>query len=194
MFNFLKSKNEIGKSEAQKLYVFSLGNPGKQYEKTRHNAGRIVCERIINKNIFEKLEREFLKYEGEKKRSVSIEYADPDTYMNESGKFIKNFLKYKKDKDNAKVVIFYDDIDLPFAEVKKSFGRSAGGHNGVESVIKELGSKDFYRIRIGIGGKPHPEMLLQDYVLSKLTEDEVEKLKNLDTIVAEKLRDIVIGK
>jgi PTH1 family peptidyl-tRNA hydrolase len=94
----------------------------------------------------------------------------------------------------SNVIIFYDDIDLPFGEIKMSYARSSGGHNGVESVIKELGSKDFYRIRVGIGSKPHKDMLLQDYVLMKMSEDEISFLQN--DIVKNKVKsclDQIIG-
>jgi PTH1 family peptidyl-tRNA hydrolase len=108
--------------------------------------------------------------------------------MNESGKFIKQYLKYN---NNVIPVIVYDDIDLEFAKVKISFGRSAGGHNGVQNVIDELGTEDFIRIRIGIGGKPHKEMLLQDYVISKLSKDEVNQLRDLSKKI-ESIVDVIV--
>jgi peptidyl-tRNA hydrolase, PTH1 family len=76
------------------------------------------------------------------------------------------------------VIIIYDDIDLDFGKIKISIDRSSGGHNGVQSVIDHIASKNFYRLRIGIGGKPHKEMLLQDYVLSKLSQEELTQLNN----------------
>ena len=156
------------------IYIFSLGNPGAEYKYTRHNAGRIVCDEIIKARLFE-----------------GVKYFEPDTHMNLTGKYIKEKLRYAN-KENLKIVIVYDDIDLAVGDIKLSFARSSGGHNGVESVIKELGTKDFYRLRIGIGGKPIKEMLLQDYVLSKLKEDEVKILKNLKEKVIEKIKEIAL--
>ena len=156
------------------IYIFSLGNPGAEYKYTRHNAGRIVCDEIIKARLLE-----------------DIKYFEPDTYMNLTGKYIKEKLRYAN-KENLKVVIVYDDIDLAVGDIKMSFARSSGGHNGVESVIKELGTKDFYRLRIGIGGKPIKEMLLQDYVLSKLKEDEIKILKSLKDKVIEKIKEIAL--
>ena len=150
-----------------KYTIFSLGNPGAQYEYTRHNAARLACE---------------------ESRFESAAYVVPDCYMNESGKFIKQYLKYN---NNVIPVIVYDDIDLEFAKVKISFGRSAGGHNGVQNVIDELGTEDFIRIRIGIGGKPHKEMLLQDYVISKLSKDEVNQLRDLSKKI-ENIVDVIV--
>lgn len=179
----------------QTLYIFSLGNPGPKYSKTRHNAGRIVCDEMVSKKLFENIESLC--------DEVKIKYYEPDTYMNETGKFIKEELRYKSfwkmlkskiiedDEDRDKLVIVYDDIDLPLGEVKLSYGRSSGGHNGVESVMSETGTRDFYRIRIGIGGKPHPEMLLQDYVLSKLTDEEIKIIKNSVPKVIDRIMDIV---
>lgn len=149
-------------SPTSKLYLFSLGNPGDKYKSTRHNAGRIAADAIGMSKIEE----------------TGAEYYIPDTFMNESGKFIKKILKNKNYISNQ-VVIVYDDLDIPFGEVKLSIGRSSGGHNGVENVINELGTRDFYRIRVGIGAKPHQEMLLQDYVLSKLSNEEIEILKSI---------------
>ena len=150
------------------FYIFSLGNPvdSKQtkYKYTRHNAGRILC------NIFD-----FKKLSENEK--VKLEYIIPDCYMNESGKFILDYIKYKN-VEASSIVVAYDDIDINFGDLKLSFGRSSGGHNGVESVIQALNTKDFYRIRVGIGEKKIKEMLLQDYVLSKLEEQEIKYLES----------------
>lgn len=174
IFNLINNKKES--EESFNLKVFSLGNPGSKYEKTRHNAGRIVADLFFANN-----------------NNSSIQYLVPDTFMNETGKFIKKEIKYSNTNINN-VIIFYDDIDLPFGEIKMSYARSSGGHNGVESIIKELGSKDFYRIRVGIGSKPHKDMLLQDYVLMKMSEDEISFLQN--DIVKNKVKyclDQIIG-
>ena len=167
------------------LYIFSLGNPGAEYQHTRHNAGRIVCDEMISKNIFENIEIEAKKILN---TNLSIKYFEPTTFMNNTGKYIRE--KMRNAKEGSIVVIIYDDIDLDLGDVKLSHGRSSGGHNGVQSVIDVLGTKDFYRVRIGIGGKPIKEMLLQDYVLSKLKQSEINLLKESVEKVAEKIREI----
>ena len=111
--------------------VVGLGNPGKEYENTRHNAGRILV------GMIEK------KLEGSK-----IKFITPDTFMNNSGKAVAPLVKSKKDL--AQLVVIYDDIDLPLGKIKISFNRSSGGHNGLNSVIKSLKSQEFLRIRVGI--------------------------------------------
>ncbi len=172
-----------------KLAIFPLGNPGDKYKKTRHNAARIVCVSI--------------------REAAGLANADviiPDTYMNESGTFIKNFIKNKKNsdinnKDDEKNILFpiimYDDKDLPWGEVKLSYGNSSGGHNGVQSVIDAIG-KDFYRIRIGIGDPDimpiHGEGIVQDYVMSNITDREMKilKSKTLHDVVMQCLQKITI--
>lgn len=152
-----------------KYIIFSLGNPGSEYRYTRHNAARIAFDNLDWKKI---------------NTETGAEYNVPDKFMNESGVFVKNFLKYK---EGAVPVVTYDDKDIELGDVKISFDKSAGGHNGVQNVIEQLGTTEFIRIRIGIGAKPHPEMLLQDYVLSKLNENEIDTLKKMKTKLEEML-------
>ena len=102
--------------------VAGLGNPGKEYENTRHNTGRIVV------GLVEK------KLEDQK-----IKFITPDNFMNNSGKAVAPLVKTKKDLEN--LVVVYDDIDLPLGKIKISFNRSAGGHNGLGSIIKALKSQ-----------------------------------------------------
>ncbi len=158
-----------------KLAIFPLGNPGDKYKRTRHNAARIVCVSI--------------------REACGLANADiiiPDTYMNESGTFIKSFIKNK----NILPVIMYDDKDLPWGDVKLSFGNSSGGHNGVQSVMDAIG-KDFYRIRIGIGDPDimpiYGEGVVQNYVMSNINDKEMKILKSqtLQDKVVEALSKII---
>ena len=160
----------------KKIYIFSLGNPdldGKvKYKYTRHNAARLLCD------VFDFSSTNFIP-------------VVPDCFMNESGKFISDFIKYRNININQ-VAIAYDDIDIPFGDIKLAHNRNAGGHNGVESVIQKLGTKEFYRVRVGIGGKSVKEMLLQDYVLSKLSTEEVKILesKEMKSRLETKLKEL----
>ena len=192
--NKIQNENkEPAQSKSISLYVFSLGNPGAEYQHTRHNAGRIVCDEMLSKNIFENISH-YAKASQDKKINntsninLTIKYFEPTTFMNNTGKYIRD--KMRNAKEGSIVVIIYDDIDLELAEVKLSHGRSSGGHNGVQSVIDVLGTKDFYRVRIGVGGKPIKEMLLQDYVLSKLKQSEINLLKESVEKVMEKILEI----
>lgn len=125
--------------------VIGLGNPGTQYARNRHNVGWMVLD------VFASLEA--LRYEEKKLFSARVTQfgplllAKPDTFMNLSGITAKALSKQYTD---APIAIVYDDIDIPLGEIKCSFGRGAGGHNGVQSVIDHLGTKDFLRIRVGV--------------------------------------------
>ncbi len=155
--------------------VVGLGNPGKEYEKTRHNAGRImvslISEKVDPKN--------------------KIKFITPDTFMNNSGKAVIPFIKSKKDL--ASLVVIYDDIDLPIGRIKISFNRSSGGHNGVESIIKHVKSQEFLRIRIGVspetpGGKlrkPSGEKAVLNFLLGEFKKSELDELKKLSKKVTE---------
>ncbi len=166
----------------KKLYIFSLGNPESRekgkYKYTRHNAARLLCStfNFEKYNESNKNKVDVAASEASSDEKIVFEYIVPDCYMNLSGKFILDFINYKNISPDQ-VVIAYDDIDISFGDIKLSLGRNSGGHNGVESVIQNLKTKDFYRIRVGIGEKPIKEMLLQDYVLSKLSEEEIKNLE-----------------
>lgn len=154
--------------------VVGLGNPGKEYENTRHNTGRILV------GMIEK------KLEDQK-----IRFITPDTFMNNSGKAVVPLIKSKKDLKD--LVVIYDDIDLPLGKMKISFNRSSGGHNGLESVIKKLKSQEFIRIRIGISPstpkgvvrKPKGEKAVLNFLLGEFKKSELETIKKLSKKVAE---------
>lgn len=163
--------------EIMKLVV-GLGNPGKEYENTRHNTGRILVEMIEKK----------LNKEGEKKK---IKFLTPNTFMNNSGKAVAPLIKTKKDLKD--LVVIYDDIDLPLGKMKISFNRSSGGHNGLGSVIKALKSEEFLRIRIGISPetpsgklrKPKGEKAILNFLLGEFKKSELETIKKLSKKVTE---------
>lgn len=154
--------------------VVGLGNPGEEYENTRHNAGRILVE-IIKKKL----------------ENSKIKFITPDTFMNNSGKAVLPFVKTKKDLEN--LIVIYDDIDLPLGKMKISFNRSDGGHNGLKSVIKALKSKEFLRIRIGTAPitpsgkikKPIGEKAVLNFLLGEFKKQELETIKKLGKIAAE---------
>jgi PTH1 family peptidyl-tRNA hydrolase len=158
--------------------IVGLGNPGEEYENTRHNTGRILV------NLIEK------KLEGSK-LNLKIKFLTPDTFMNNSGKAVAYLIKSKKDLKD--LIVIYDDIDLPLGKIKISFNRSSGGHNGLESIIKSLKSQEFLRIRIGISPetpsgklrKPKGEKAVLNYLLGEFKEKELTELKKLSKKIAE---------
>lgn len=157
------------------MVILGLGNIGKEYENTHHNIGFMVLDQVAKvNNITFKLEKKFNAfigeyiYNGEKHILVK-----PTTYMNNSGIAIRQVLDYYKIDINDLLVI-YDDLDLPLATVRIRKNGSAGGHNGVKSIISHLGTQNFNRVRIGI--KKEKEVDTIDYVLSKFSKAEYEKV------------------
>jgi PTH1 family peptidyl-tRNA hydrolase len=163
--------------------VVGLGNPGAQYQLTRHNAGFIVLDAV--QKIFEK---ENLR--------LKIKFLMPDTFMNSSGRAVAPLIKTKKDL--SELIVIYDDIDLPVGKMKISFNRSSGGHNGVESIIKLVKSQEFVRIRIGICPttptgkmkKPNREGQVNNFLLAEFKKDELEKIKKLAKPIRETIEII----
>ena len=136
------------------IVIVGLGNPGKEYEKTRHNAGRSAVELVVKQEnapelVFNKTSNALVSkgdIDGAKATFVL-----PETMMNLSGKAISTFVKTPKAAKDLLVV--HDDLDLPLGTVKMVFGRGSGGHKGVESIMRALKTKEFVRIRIGISPK-----------------------------------------
>lgn len=131
--------------------IAGLGNPGEEYEGTRHNAGRIILELIAKKAGFSAWREEgklkALVAEG-KLGKQKFQFVLPNNFMNNSGKSIAPLIKTKKAL--GELVVIYDDLDLPIGKFRISFNRSSGGHNGLESIIKNVKSQEFHRIRVGL--------------------------------------------
>jgi len=159
--------------------VVGLGNPGKEYENTRHNTGRIVTEMV-----------------AKKLKDTKIKFITPDNFMNNSGRAVAPLIKSKKDLQN--LVVIYDDVDLPIGKIKISFNRSSGGHNGLNSIIKSLKSQEFLRIRVGISSatpkgvvkKPKGEKAMLNFLLGEFKKPELEKIKKLSKTIAEAVETI----
>ncbi|MDB5195197.1 MAG: Aminoacyl-tRNA hydrolase, peptidyl-tRNA hydrolase, family [Parcubacteria group bacterium] len=168
--------------------IIGLGNPGGEYAKTRHNAGRMAVERIAKDEGFpEFVLRKAAKalvsegaIEGEK-----VTLVLPDVAMNLSGKVIPSFVKSKPAA--KKLLIIRDELDMPLGTMKMTFGRGSGGHKGAESVMRALKTKDFAQIKIGISGatpkgkikKPGSEDKVIKHVIGKWKPEEEPKLKKM---------------
>ncbi|HEY93908.1 MAG TPA: aminoacyl-tRNA hydrolase [Dehalococcoidia bacterium] len=159
--------------------IVGLGNPGRRYEKTRHNLGFMCVNRLAREcNI--KLTKSQGKARTGKGRIAGNEVllARPQTYMNLSGESIKLLLN-KTHTGIEDLIVIHDDLDLPVGKIRVRFGGGSGGHKGINSIFQETGSRDFYRVRIGIS-RPYrfrdkieiQEDDLIDYVLSSFTSDE----------------------
>jgi peptidyl-tRNA hydrolase, PTH1 family len=151
--------------------IIGLGNPGKQYENTRHNVGFMVIDKL-SKELSIPLDRQKFNgiygighISGEK-----VILLKPLTYMNLSGECIRPLMDYYEINDDEMVVI-YDDLDLPVGKIRLRTKGSAGGHNGIKSMIHHLATQEFNRIRVGID-RPNNGMKISDYVLGQFTKEE----------------------
>lgn len=168
--------------------VIGLGNPGGEYAKTRHNAGRMAVERIAKLLGFPeftlKKTAQALLSEGMIDGS-KVQLVLPEVYMNLSGKVIPSFVKSKTAA--RRLLIIRDELDMPLGTMKMTFGRGSGGHKGVESIMRALKTKDFAQIKIGISGttakgklkKPGDEEKVIKHVIGKFKADEELKLKKI---------------
>lgn len=170
--------------------IVGLGNPGKEYERTRHNIG-FMCLDKLSEELNIKIEKEKFKgligqgcFNQEK-----ILLLKPQTYMNLSGESIKQVVDFYKINLND-IIIIYDDIDIEEYKMKIRKKGSSGSHNGMKSVISNLNSMDFARIRVGIG-KPRENEDLKDYVLKRISNVEIKDYEEILNNVVSSVKTII---
>jgi PTH1 family peptidyl-tRNA hydrolase len=184
-----------------KIFIFGLGNPGQEYRFSRHNFGFAAIDYFCGEN-------KFPGFANKKTYSISEEIVagkkifliKPLTFMNLSGKAVKEALnkngifKIEESETDSKIVLIHDDLDLTFGSYKIKFGGSGGSHNGVNSVINSIQSKNFIRIKLGINS---PERIKYDtgadYVLSNFSKDEIKKIPDILKIINEILFSFISG-
>ena len=174
--------------------IACLGNPGREYEFTRHNTG-FLFSAVLEDNFPVKPSK--LKFHA-LCRDIDIDghrclLMRPQTYMNNSGEAVREAADFYKIPPQNIIVVF-DDISLPVGKLRVRRNGSAGGHNGIKNIIEHLSSTDFPRIKIGVGAKPDPEYDLADWVLSRFTDDELKTLRTAVDTGIEGLRYILDGK
>lgn len=184
-------KNPLGGKFS--FMVVGLGNPGIQYENTRHNAGFMAIDALAE-NYHIRIDRaRFHAYCGEGDiEGERVLLLKPQTYMNNSGKAVNEAMRFYK-IPATRVLLLFDDISLPVGGLRVRRNGSAGGQNGVKDIIALTGSTAFPRIKLGIGQKPHPAYDLADWVLSRFTKSELEMMKNTAKIAADAAALIVTG-
>ncbi len=169
-------KRDDSKNEIETFFLAGLGNPGKEYEQNRHNIGFMVLNRFAAKygENFSKYEKQALiaKFPVEKKRLILVK---PQTFMNRSGQAIVPLVRYYK-IPLENMLIAYDDIDLPFGLIRIRPSGGAGGHNGLASIINQLGTNIFPRMRVGIG-RPPGKQNAASYVLKNFSASEIDILE-----------------
>ena len=158
--------------------IVGLGNPGGEYEATRHNAGFIVIDMLAEECSCAVTKLKFKSLYGTAqigdKKCILMK---PQTYMNNSGEAVRDAAAFYK-IPAERIIVISDDISLDVGKLRIKRKGSDGGHNGLKSIIYQLQSDNFARIKMGVGKKPHPEYDLAAWVLSRFKNDEVESLKS----------------
>lgn len=152
--------------------IVGLGNPGKEYEKTRHNVGFMCVDNYVDNSAWK--EQFNALYQQILINNEKVLVIKPLTYMNLSGQAVRKFVDYYKIAIND-VLVIHDDLDLPVGQIRLKINSSAGGHNGIKSIIESLGSNAFARLKIGISKDDRSD--IKDYVLGKFNTDEVLKIE-----------------
>ncbi len=174
--------------------IIGLGNPDAEYENTRHNLGFLFIESlasdhgsdlILDKKIGARVAKSKMILGG---KNYSVIFARPESYVNTSGPIIAKLKAVYKARPED-IIIVHDDLDIPFGSVKLSFDKNSGGHRGVESIMKAIKTKKFFRIRLGTAnstlkkaynqGENAKDALIKNFVLAKLTPKEKGELKKL---------------
>ncbi len=160
------------KKPAVEWLIVGLGNPGSNYERTRHNAGFRVVELLADKL---RVKADRVRFRAKTARTEIEGHSAllllPQTFMNASGLSVAEAASFYK-IPRERVLVISDDIDLPVGKIRMRREGSAGGHNGLKSIASSLGGQDFPRVKLGVGAKPHPEMDLADWVLGRFSAQE----------------------
>lgn len=193
IFDRISSNSQTGGGKIEYI-IAGLGNPGMEYEGTRHNAGFNAVDTLAHQMNTE-INR--MKFKGktaeaviESKRCLLLK---PNTYMNLSGESVVQALEFYK-LDAERLIVICDDISLEPGKLRIRRKGSHGGHNGIRSIIDLTGRDDFPRIKIGVGKKPHPDYDLAKWVLGKFSKDDAEQMKISAENACECVKLMVQGK
>ena len=181
--------------------IVGLGNPGDEYQSTRHNAGRMAVEFFAKTAELKDFRADKTKkatVAGGMVAKTAVALVLPDTFMNKSGFAVGKYVKSQKAAE--RLVVAYDDLDLPLGMMKISFDRSSGGHKGLESVIRAVKTQRFTRVRIGVSPstaagslrKPEGKKVVNNFILTKFGVHELSALKPVFKRAAEAIRTIVL--
>jgi peptidyl-tRNA hydrolase, PTH1 family len=173
------------------ILIVGLGNPGEKYKKTRHNIGFQVIDEFSKRNNFPEFEtsQKFQALFSEKalfrKKTIIVK---PQTFMNESGKAIRKIISFKlpvvnkaaiNKFSNENLIIIHDDIDISLGKIRIAQDRNSAGHKGIESIIKEIGTKNFTRFRVGIRPEAVSDFGVEKFVIQKFNENEKEIIEGV---------------
>ena len=177
-----------GNSGGVNWILVGLGNPGKQYESTRHNMGWLALDSLMEKENFKLTKLRFKAWTGILERNGNkILVMKPQTYMNLSGQSVREIMNFYKIPEENLIVI-YDDFDLPIGSIRVRKSGGPGTHNGMKSVVQELGSRKFPRVRVGIGSSDGSTI---QFVIGKVGKDEQQTLNEAAEAAASAAADII---
>jgi len=179
LFKKIESEREAKANTPVEYIIVGLGNPGDKYERTRHNLGFRTVELLMSKYAegTDKAKYDALIREGNV-AGKRVLFMRPQTFMNLSGKAVAAAAKFYK-IPTERIIVIFDDISFDVGTIRVKRNGSAGGHNGIKSLIEYLGTNEFPRVKVGAGKKPRPEYDMADWVLSKFSSDEEKKLESV---------------
>lgn len=176
------------------LVIVGLGNPGKQYENTRHNVGFLAVD-VLSENFGQGSWQDKQKFAADIQEArigiAPVLLVKPKTYMNLSGDCVRKIVDFYK-LEPANVLPISDDIDLPFAELRLRMKGGPGTHNGLRSIVETLG-EDFPRLRIGLGQPPSAQHDLSSWVLSRFGEEQLQTLTQTLSTIPDMLSEFVLS-
>lgn len=169
--------------------IVGLGNPGKEYEKTRHNIGFMVINNFLKENNLELNKTKFNgKYTETNIKGEKVILLEPQKYMNLSGEVIRDFVKFYK-IDVKDILIISDDLDMECGKIRLREKGSSGGHNGLKNIELHLNTNEYKRLKIGVGNNKMIET--KDYVLGKFLKEDFEKIENSVKLTEDIIEDFI---
>ncbi|HEX9021916.1 MAG TPA: aminoacyl-tRNA hydrolase [Nitrospirota bacterium] len=170
--------------------IIGLGNPGRKYERTRHNAGFMAIDALAEMlRVTVAREKHHAFIGSARIGAEEFLLAKPQTFMNDSGRAVAAIFR-QTDANASDLIVLHDELDLPLGAVRVKVGGGHGGHNGLRSIIEHLGSPDFIRVRIGIG-RPVPGIEPADYVLGPFLAEERQVAAEAMTRAADAVKEII---
>lgn len=171
--------------------IVGLGNPGKEYENTRHNAGFAAADALAEQFNLNWSKKKFDAIYGDCEiANTRVIVAKPQTYMNLSGKAVSalaSFYKIPLDK----IIVLFDDVSLDVGKIRIRRKGSSGGQKGMNNIIDAMGSQDIMRVKIGVGAKPHPDYDMKDWVLGRIPKEQESDFKTATQNAAKAVEEII---
>ena len=172
--------------------IAGLGNPGEQYQSSRHNLGFLTLDYLAGRHDIPLKKQGFEALFGKGKiGNERVLLAKPQTYMNLSGIALERLVSYFR-VDIKDLIVVHDDLDLPFETIRLKKGGGEGGHKGLMSIVQHVGSADFIRVRIGIG-KPMRKAMVEKYVLSPFAEEEQNAVPSILAVACDAVGEVILS-